>query len=187
MTAQVPDTILVNADEYILAGVNGGGLFDPLDHGMRPVMATTACWRGFECRYRVRDDRLLLDALQVNLDEPAPTVLGVTPETPPDSSDYSAIYRDMAAPIGFTGGLLAARDFIEELYVHMGFHPAWKYREVRELLVEGGVVTANRDCSEQISETRQRLSEHPLEPGPGAQRDEIMAWVQATFSRDYGW
>ena len=42
-------------------------------------------------------------------------------------------YADVNYPIAYTGGLLLARGFIQKLYEHMGFHPAWKYEQVIEL------------------------------------------------------
>ena len=35
MTAQFPDTVNHRGSEYALTGINGDGLFEPRDHGMR--------------------------------------------------------------------------------------------------------------------------------------------------------
>ena len=35
--------------------------------------------------------------------------------------------------------MLACEGFIDALYVHMGFHPAWKFEHVEELIFEGKV------------------------------------------------
>ncbi len=43
---------------------------------------------------------------------------------------------NLPAPISFTGGLPIAADFIQELYVHLGFHPAWKFREVHGIILD---------------------------------------------------
>ncbi|MGH2607254.1 MAG: hypothetical protein ACRDG5_11750 [Anaerolineales bacterium] len=39
MTAQFPDTIELDGEEYAIAGVQGAGLFHPFEHGLNP-------WRG---------------------------------------------------------------------------------------------------------------------------------------------
>jgi len=46
MTAQFPDTIELDGEAYAIAGVQGAGLFSPVEHGLRPVARITACWRG---------------------------------------------------------------------------------------------------------------------------------------------
>jgi hypothetical protein len=60
-------------------------------------------------------------------------------------------------PVPITGGMLLGHGFISSTYVHMGFHPAWKFETVIELLLEGGVVTGTMDRSDEISVIRQRI------------------------------
>src|SRR5262245_49494675 len=150
MTAQISDKLRYGHKEFSLVGVRGSGLFSPKEHGMEPHGSSSACWRGYVCRYGVTRDTLLLKALYINLrrtfglvkpkgkvmDEASPPLLNGVSRTRPDSDDFDSHYRNVNLPIPFTGGLLIARDFVRELYVHMGFHPAWKYREVHELLFE---------------------------------------------------
>ena len=68
---------------------------------------------------------MLLDSLAVCLDDPAPVLFGVSAQR--DNGSYAifdAVYERIGHEIGYTGGLLLADGFIQELYVHMGFHPA---------------------------------------------------------------
>ena len=82
---------------------------------------------------------MLLDQLAIYLDEPAPVLFGARPEPVEGRIRlFDVVYKGLRHPVPFTGGLLLTRDFIEELYVHMGFHPAWKYREVHELIFRAG-------------------------------------------------
>lgn len=60
------------------------------------------------------------------------------------------------AVIPFSSGLLLGDGFIRELYVHMGFHPAWKFERVVELIFEGGQLTRSHDRSEQLAESDAR-------------------------------
>jgi hypothetical protein len=87
--------------------------------------------------------------------------------------------------VPFSGGLLLADDFIDELYVHMGFHPAWKYREVHELVFLDGDLVLEADRSEQIAEFRQEIRDRPLEPGSGSEREDIRRWIERCFSQEY--
>lgn len=158
MTAQVSDRVRYRGEDHALAGHAGRGLFDPAAHGLKPVMASTACWRGFQCTYLVEDGGpLLLDRLDVRTVEPAPPVEGVAPQAVDDIM-FSARYEGLNLPIQFTGGLVLGRDFLRELYVHAGFHPAWKYREVHELIFRDGVLVTADDRSDAVAEFREWIA-----------------------------
>ena len=188
MTAQFSDPVKYRGQSYSIAGKNGPGLFDPTEHGMKPVGRCSACWRGFVCTYSVEGQRLLLDRLAICLDGPAPILFGVQPK--PEEGDlplFDAVYEELRHPVPYTGGLLLARDFIQELYVHMGFHPAWKYREVHELVFREGELGQQTDRSEEIAEFRREIANRPLEPGHGARGPEIARWVEKCFTQEYRW
>jgi hypothetical protein len=188
MTAQFSDAVVYRGKDYAIAGTNGRGLFDPQEHGMRPVGRCTACWRGFVCSYRVDGGRLLLDRLAICLDGAAPKLFGVEQkEEGGEIRLFDAVYEGLNHPVPYTGGLLLARDFINELYVHMGFHPAWKYREVHELIFESGALKRETDRSAEIAEFRREVADRPKEPGPGATRQEIERWIKRCFSQEYRW
>lgn len=188
MTAQFSDPVKYRGKSYSVAGRNGGGLFDPAAHGLKPVGKCSACWRGFVCTYAVDGGHLLLDTLAVCLDGPAPPLFGVSPK--PDAGGFrifDAVYEGLAYRVPYTGGLLLADDFIEELYVHMGFHPAWKYREVHELVFHDGRLVQEADRSPQMAEFRRELGDRPLEPGFEAKRADIARWIEKCFSQEYRW
>lgn len=56
----------------------------------------------------------------------------------PAGSGQEVAYEFKDVPIPLSGGLLLGEGFIQELYAHMGFHPAWKCLHVIELIFEGG-------------------------------------------------
>jgi hypothetical protein len=97
----------------------------------------------------------------------------------------TVLYSRMSIPMPFTGGLLACDGFIRELYVHMGFHPAWKFEHVEELLFDEGRLTRREDVSEELARVRSRLVERPLKPGPTANIAEISAWIDRVFTLEY--
>lgn len=98
---------------------------------------------------------------------------------------FDNTYAALNLPVAFTGGLLAARDFLQGLYVHMGFHPAWKYRNVFELVISHGSVLETRDVSESMQKIRDKLVKSPLEAAADATQEQIEAWVAATFKLNY--
>ena len=194
MTAQFSDPVTYRGEQYALTGNSGKGLFDPTAHGMKPVGRFSACWRGFICDYRIDRQALSLHTLRINLDGQASVLFGIKPE--PDEEIhldeialrlFDVIYRRMNYKVPYTGGLLLARDFIEELYVHMGFHAAWKYREVHELIFDNGDLLEESDRSKEIADFREAMINRPLEPGFGASQSEIENWIKQCFTQEYRW
>jgi hypothetical protein len=184
MTAQFNDHVAYQAADWRLAGENGGDLFDPSRHGLRVRMASTACWRGFVCRYELRDEALYLDSLDVALDGEAPRLLGKLPQEPKMPLGFTATYEGLGHPVPFSGGLLLARDFLPEFYEHMGFHPAWKYARVLEVELDAGRLARVTERSKPMADLRSRLAGADR-PGPGTSHEEIEAWVARAFSRTY--
>lgn len=199
MTAQIEDTFRYQGKKLNLAGISGAGLFNPADHGLDPTSWSTACWRGYRAHYVVTNDKLSLSALEVSLTDPrevyegtairVPALLinGISASTPPDGvrSSFEYEYKGLDLLVSYSGGLLLATDFIDELYVHMGFHPAWKYRQVFELIFESGMLEEERDVSEKLAAIRKKMLALPPEgdgstPPPGS-----MAWIEKCFSQDY--
>jgi hypothetical protein len=193
MTAQLNDTVLYQGKELCISGVKGEGLFNPEDHGLRTMDLCSACHRGSVCKYEIAGDRLMLKQVDAFLDEEqeesarrgdGPLLLGKAPDEKPGPID-TIVYSDLGTPLEFTGGLLLTSGFIKELYVHMGFHPAWKYREARELTFEGGLLTHVTDLSTLMARFRELVKGEPLRPGLRAARAEIEKWVEDCFSLKY--
>jgi hypothetical protein len=161
MTAQIDDTFRYRETEYSVAGISEGELFDISILGMTPSMASTACWRGYQAVFAVVQSRLVLDTLHVNLLRsgegknryervPGPLINGITPTPPRKEFDFfNNHYEGLNYQLKYSGGLLLANEFIESLYVHMGFHPAWKYETVIELIFDAGILKQEFDRSEQ--------------------------------------
>lgn len=191
MTAQIADRVRHRGSDFSLARVDGSGLFDPAAYGITPQALHSACWRGYYCTYGIEGGRLVLKRVQIGLqgDQQAlaargegPRLLNALPH--PGDSRQSFFYDSLAAPLAFTGGLLLGRDFIRNLYVHMGYHPAWKYQQVLELLFEEGVLRAEYDRSEAMADIRTALTPESLRPRRG-DRDELRAWIERCFSLRY--
>ena len=115
-----------------------------------------------------------------------PVISGVTPKTPTDEGAlFNNEYYEVRVPLDYSGGILIAKDFIDDLYVHMGFHPAWKYQIVHELIFNKGRFVSASDKSLEMKALRQTVSEGELD-GPGVhQPGDHIAWIERCFERRY--
>ena len=66
-------------------------------------------------------------------------------------------YEGLNCHLEYSGGVLLAQGFIWTLYVHMGFHPAWKYENVIELIFESGILKDEYDRSNEMAEIREMI------------------------------
>jgi hypothetical protein len=209
MTAQISDTFRYTKKPFDLAGLQGSGLFDPAQQGVTARSWSTACWRGFTCSYEVADGALFLTRVNLGLGEEdraavakgeGPKLFGKVPRrytirghstnvrtgevtTSWESSDY--VVDELREQVPFTGGLLLGDDFIREMYVHMGFHPAYKFRTVYELVFDRGRLTGEHDRSARMAELREKLESRSRQPGSKASEAEIKQWVEQCFSLEY--
>lgn len=189
VTAQIPDYVEFDGTRYALAAVLGGPLFEPGDHGIRPQMMHTACWRGYVATYGFTGDRFVLRHLELGMGS---TVDGAeitaTTElfgrTPSSLPERGTIEFDLDFPLPFTGGLLGGDGFVQEHYVHMGFHPAWKYEHVVELMVEDGVLVESKDRSAEMAEVRRKVKSHEI-PDPDRPDAGDLGWIPRSFTLDY--
>ena len=200
MTAQIADRVRHRGVEYKLAGVSGAGLFNPAEQGLTPVAMSTICWRGYYCIYEVEEGHLRLAALHIRLEKQSEQraldgepLLGVVPEpqylTAGSGESARRILESLrVAPPSFvlpyTGGLLLGDELIWDLYVHMGFHPAWKYRRVLELIFERGALVRETDHSAAAEAFRSTLEQRDPR-SESTSREDLAAWIERTFSLDY--
>lgn len=193
MTAQIEDLFRYQGIKYSVSGTSEGELdelFDPSLLALTPVGVWSDCWRGFQAVFAIVDFRLVLDTLHVNLfagdEDNGPQkglpINSVSPAGPSGEYDcFNNHYVGIGYHLEYTGGLLLADGFIQDLYVHMGFHPAWKYTNVVELVFETGVLQNEFDRSERMAEIRQLL----LDSGRSPTNTEILEFVKRSFDRTY--
>ncbi len=179
MTAQVNDRVRYRDEVFNLVGWEGKGLFEPAAHGLHPVAVSTGNWLGYICEYEVAGGRLRLATLLLGLggEERAavergegPRLFDVAPRL--DENGY-ARYEKLGRVIPYTGTITLGADFIWDMYVHMGFHPPWKYRRVHDLTFKQGRLTAEADRSADMAQMREAEARgglgalfKPLEPPP---------------------
>ena len=185
MTAQIPDSFLHEDKKISIVGVHGGSLFNPLEYDLQPLPRITSCWRGYVCMYMNFHNKLVLDTLQVNLGNEGPVIHRIRPVFS-NTGMFDNTYNDMNLPIDYTGELLVAEGFIRDLYVHMGFHPAWKHETVFKLTVSHGSVLDTKDVSQEMAVLRNKMKSQPLQPGREASQEEVEKWIASTFRQDHG-
>ena len=158
MTEQIPDRVVYQEAEYILAEVDGQGLFDPSDLGVRPTRTSTANWRGFRCTYAVVKSHLVLDELRIGLREPnelhlrEPKIFSADPER---AGMQSWLFKDLQYPISFTGQLTLVKDWIPGIFMRSsGIRPLLTYGSVLESQFQDGLLLATNDRSEEMKQAR---------------------------------
>jgi hypothetical protein len=183
MTAQIPDTFVLDGKVYALVGQRGSTLFEPGEHGVDVRPMHTACRRGYIATYSITDAvRLVEVELQMAEPDRGRTLFGVRPKK---YKDGRATYRKLEQVVEFSGGLLLGDDLVQELAVHMGFQRPYKWRVVHEVIVERGHVVERHDRSDAMAAIREKLAGRPLSPGRGSSDAEIEAWIKDSFRLDY--
>jgi len=127
-------------------------LISPQDFGMEPGFIHTACWRGFYSTYEIRDDQIFL--VEMTIRERKGNYKAINNKIP-EVSDHQALYEDIYLPVPFTGKLLLAKDFIQELYVHMGFQEPTSFKTVLELTFKDGRLIDVTDRSKEMEQERE--------------------------------
>lgn len=184
-TAQIPDEFIYNGEKFSLVGFKGNGLPTPEDFGIKPYSRCTACWQGYVMKYIFTNDRLILDRMLVNTKKP-PKINGVEPQKGNDTGNslFDYCYKNLNLNTEFTGKVLLAKDFIQQMYVHMGFPRPMAFKTVVEIQVENGNITRIRDLSKQMEEERKQDIYKGAQPRTNSSKD-IENWVKKTFSLDY--
>lgn len=185
MTAQIPDDFIYNGESFSLVGLKGKRLYTPEDFGIQPYFRCTACWRGYVMKYTFANDRLILNGMLVNAKNP-PTINGVEPQKGKDicNSLFDYCYENLNLKTEFTGNVLLAKDFIQHMYVHMGFQRPMAFKTVIEIQVENGNITVIKDLSKKMEEARNQDIYKGAQPQSNSRKD-IESWVKKTFSLDY--
>jgi len=183
MTGQVSDQVRYDGEVYSLAGIDGEGFYTPADFGIETRMASTACWRGYVMFYDCVDGKLLLQSMHANLVEPKP-INDIKPTMPEESWMFKYAYEKLALKTKFTGSIWIGKDFIDSLYVHMGFQSVESYRTVMRLDVEDGDIISVADLSKEMEMRRQKGKHKPDAP-LSMDEEDLHSWVSDRFSQDY--
>lgn len=167
-TGQISDVVHYENKTYSLIGL-AGTLPEPSDFGIEPAETSTANWRGYYSEYSIVEDRLVLTQLTVNSRfEEYPSINGVEADLDIGKDCFEhlgeercfsdgGVYLDIGLDFSFTGKIRIATDFIDELYVHMGFQKPSAFETVIDLTFEDGLLVDISDRSEDAAEIRGRF------------------------------
>jgi hypothetical protein len=165
MTAQVGDGFVYKGMRFSIVARTEPLSNHPMNYGIMPKWACTACWAGYYCGYVITDDALILDKLCVNssngeypeINGRLPDVNKVTGE--PILSMGHHVYRDLGIKTDYTGKILLGKDFISKYYIHMGYQRPWAYETLVEFEFKDGRPVNITDVSDIARELRRQLEE----------------------------
>ncbi len=157
MTAQISDTFIFKCEEHSLIGMKGGDLASPEQFGMEPKMLHTACYRGFYASYELTEEALYLRKLTLReMNGNYLPIEGIQPA----KEEYQATYHGLSVVVPFTGKIRLAKDFIKELYIHMGYQKLTAFKTVLDITLKSGRVVEIKDRSQEMEEKRGAFKKH---------------------------
>lgn len=152
-TGQIADTFMFKGNEYSLIGKTEGDFATPKQFGMTPVMIHTACWRGFYATYELTDEGFFLRELTLRVEDGNYLPIdGVEPDT--ETKKHQATYTNLNVQARFSGKIRLAKDFIRELYIHMGFQKPTAFKTVLDITLKDGKVVDIKNRSEEMEAKR---------------------------------
>jgi hypothetical protein len=195
MTAQVSDLCQFRGKVYAVTARTGIGYFDPRDHGLNPSqrVVSTACFRGYQCKFVITNAGLELDELTIALDlqERMRVQRGQIPgfergelanglfEPGPISS--------LALPVPFTGSMVFANEIASEYIDYRRALPrAFYHLDVLELVFEAGKVEKVHDRSTAMAALREQFGKTDIEPSDFARYGDFIRRYSSCFSANYG-
>lgn len=157
MTQQIPDQLTYQGTTYQILSASGEGLTTPVDLGLKLLMLSTACVRGYHADYACRAGRLVLTGLTVRtVDGHYASIDGVAPDV--DAARGRATYTGVRVQTTFSGGLLIAKD--REIATR-GWILPHHFATVKELLFEGGRLRSEIDHAAEMVRIRGALAQDP--------------------------
>jgi hypothetical protein len=161
VTSQIPDTFVYQGEKYELVGLDGGKLVTPQDYGMNPKMLHTACYRGFYSTYEITNDGLFLTEMVIGeVEEGHKSIQGIMPKLPPQDSHGYPTYQGLRLLTPFIGKLKLGKDFINELYVHMGYQDVTSYETLLEFTFDAGKLVSMENISVENATNRVALQKN---------------------------
>ncbi|MDF1538796.1 MAG: hypothetical protein P1Q69_07830 [Candidatus Thorarchaeota archaeon] len=193
MTAQIPDVFRYEGETYSLVGIKGEGFFKVEELRLNLVMDSTSCWRGNVKHYNCINGQLVLDRLDIRTQEEPPEINGVNAGPPVKRivneqkgfGFFSHSHINLGLKSKFTGLLLFGKDFIEGIYVHMGYQRPLSFETLLEIQVQDGDIITVSNRSEEMTRLRMIWRDKGSFPDSDSGED-LKRWIDYRFSLDYG-
>ncbi|MEM6297971.1 MAG: hypothetical protein AAF740_04690 [Bacteroidota bacterium] len=193
MSAQLPHLVWLGKEKYELSGSSDVLPFDPKEYNLKPAAPHPKCWRGYVCQFRVEEETLFLDRLEVN--DASKSIKRreqlVNEKKPSKNSKrvfrfmskwgavyFNKTYRKVKLPLSFSGQWLLTRGGVWDQHAHYAMHPAWRYKEIHLLKFEAGRLVFHQDLGDLMARIRNEVErlEHQ-----GKDFSEIHKWVREQF------
>ena len=189
MTAQRTDKFLFREEQYdvirvgrdrsvpVIHRMYSYDVFPPKEFGLTPKQISTACWRGYYATYSAENDKLQLVNLTVNDESGSyPDINGVHAVI--TSSRPERFYSNIGVDLAFSGQLRLAKDFIKEMYIHMGYQTAHCFHIVYDLTFEKGVLVGVLDRSQEVENFRNNHSQSDMSELDTSEKRIVKAFSQ---------
>lgn len=156
MSAQIMDSIMINNVEYFITDVTDfRRLFIPDEYGLDPTMRCTACYRGYWCRYQIKDMQFhLKDLWMFNGNDQYPLLNGVDilsrRNVAQSQKETSSVmghekYADVDLLVPYSGKILVGKDEIYQYRRKGGIQNCWAYETMLECTFENGCLVSLLD------------------------------------------
>ena len=151
MTAQIKDPFIWNNEKWEFCGATDiYDLFDPETFGLHPTMHSTACYKGFVITFRVKNQLLTIDQLEVYCEDGNyPPINDVEPEALSNYGMHS--YHSLNIECKHYSGTITIGRDINEFGLHSAYTRPYLYETTRELVFVEGMLVKERDTSGQYS------------------------------------
>ncbi|MCP3100774.1 hypothetical protein LZ198_18040 [Myxococcus sp. K15C18031901] len=168
MTTPILDGIRFLERQFVVTTVVGSGMFDPVEHGLKPAPFATSGHRGFVRDFSITEGRLFLETLLIGDRAThlrlrygrARPLLGVHPRLV-ESFGLQVQYDDLHWPVPFTGAMRIGVGYLHRHVLDFE-HPAplWPYAEAHELRFEEGALIEAADRTEALARAGSELLPH---------------------------
>ena len=150
MTMQIMDEFIVFGEPMDIVATTDE-FFSPKEYGLKKKFMSTACWRGYWCKFTVDEENgLVLNDLHISpsANENVP-LNGKMIST--DCFGHNAYYKDVELTLPFSGKVLFGKELLYSVDSYM-CEAAWGYKTLIELEFVDGKVIGKKNLS---SKTKQ--------------------------------
>jgi len=153
MTTQSADIVVYEGEEYELLGSNfSQQLLDTF--GMKPIMISTACYRGYVIRYAIEHDFVYLTYLYVHDENKSyPLVGGMMPKL---DNGACGLYEHLHERLLITGFMVIGNNLVS---LYPAVRRPHDYRTIFRLEFDEGKQCLAEDLSVKAALIRQQLNE----------------------------
>ena len=166
MTAQIQDTVEYKETTYLLIDYRGKSPFDPERHGLEVIGKSSICWRGYACAYRIENKTIQLETLEASVgryDGPKyvelelPRINKVEGKRQESNGQvFNAKYEHLHLQLPYSGTLILAKDYNENLGEPTGMESEWMFNLVLEVTFKDGILKEVKDLSGEIESIRKQ-------------------------------